>query len=108
MQPDRPGERLNRQTGENFEEGGPTMIASEHRRLRLMPQGEQLRLETLERLPCGCIVAIQSVRPSRVTVVSIEAKGPHCTYAPHRANKVIRLGGSLDALDYDEEDETSL
>jgi hypothetical protein len=84
------------------------MIASEGRGRRAAPQAEQFQLETLERLPCGCVVAIQSVAPSRVIVVSLEAKGPHCTYAPHRANKVIRLGGALDAFGYDEGDDTSI
>ena len=67
-----------------------------------------LQLETLERLPCGCVVAIQRVRPSGVTAVSLEAKGPHCTYREHRLNRLIRLGepvesfDALDVLAYDE------
>ena len=85
----------------------PTMIAS-HDRRRVTPQAEQLQLETLELLACGCVVAIQSVAPSRVMVVSLEAKGPHCTYSPHRPNKVIRLGGSLDAFGYEEGDDVSI
>jgi hypothetical protein len=84
------------------------MMTSEHRRLPRMPEAAQFQLETLERLPCGCIVAIQSVRPSDVTVVSLEAKGPHCTFAAHRANKVIRLGGSLDPFGYEEGDDLSI
>jgi hypothetical protein len=70
----------------------------------------QLQLETLELLPCGCVVAIQRVRPSGVTAVSLEAKGPHCTYREHRPNRLIRLGepvepefdDSFDPSDYDE------
>ncbi|RPJ84560.1 MAG: hypothetical protein EHM13_03790 [Acidobacteria bacterium] len=61
-----------------------------------------MQLETLERFPCGCVVAIQRVRPSGVTAVSLEAKGPHCTYREHRVNRLIRLGEpveSFDALD---------
>ena len=84
------------------------MIASESRRTDATAQAEQFQLEMLERLPCGCVVAIQSVTPSRVMVVSLEAKGPHCTYAPHRANKVIRLGGALDAFGYEEGDDVSI
>ncbi len=84
------------------------MIASHDRRIRAAPQGDQLQLEMLERLPCGCVVAIQSVKPSRVMVVSVEAKGPHCAYAPHRANKVIRLGGSFDAFGYEDGDDVSI
>jgi hypothetical protein len=67
----------------------------------------QIRLEMLERLGCGCIVAIQTVRPSGVPVVSLEAKGPHCTHSTHRANKVIRLGEPFDPLDYDVQDDLS-
>jgi hypothetical protein len=84
------------------------MMTSEYRRLPVMPEPAQFQLETLERLPCGCIVAIQSVRPSDVTVVSLEAKGPHCTSATHRANKVIRLGGVLDPFGYEEGDDLSV
>jgi hypothetical protein len=53
-------------------------------------------------------VAIQSVRPSDVIVVSLEAKGPHCISATHRANKVIRLGGVLDLFGYEEGDDLSI
>ena len=84
------------------------MIASGGRHIHAAPQPEQLQLEMLERLPCGCVVAIQSVKPSRVMVVSIEAKGPHCAFPPHRTNKVMRLGGSLDAFGYEDGDDVSI
>jgi hypothetical protein len=84
------------------------MIASQDRRIREAPQGEPFQLEMLERLPCGCVVAIQSVKPSRVMVVSIEAKGPHCAFPAHRANKVMRLGGALDAFGYEDGDDVSI
>lgn len=60
-----------------------------------------LQLETLERLACGCVLAIQRVRPSGVTAVSVEAKGPHCTYREHRPNRLIRLGEPFDPFDSD-------
>jgi hypothetical protein len=84
------------------------MIAIPDRRIREAPQAEQFQLEMLERLPCGCVVAIQSVKPSRVMVVSIEAKGPHCAFQAHRTNKVMRLGGSLDAFGYEDGDDVSI
>jgi hypothetical protein len=84
------------------------MMTSQHQRQPAMPDTAQLQLELLEQLPCGCIVAIQSVRPSTVMVVSLEAKGPHCTSASHRANKVIRLGGSLDPFGYEDGDDLSI
>ncbi|MBP1634180.1 MAG: hypothetical protein H6Q10_754 [Acidobacteria bacterium] len=61
----------------------------------------QLQLETLERLACGCVLAIQRMRPSGVTAVSVEAKGPHCTYRAHRPNLLIRLGEPVDPFDGD-------
>lgn len=52
----------------------------------------EFRLEMLDLLPCGCVVAIQRMALSGVRIVSMEAKGPHCPFPEHRANKVIRLG----------------
>jgi hypothetical protein len=64
----------------------------------------EFRLEMLDLLPCGCVVAIQRMTQSGVRVVSMEAKGPHCLYTEHRANKVIRLGELPDSYDdYDDE-----
>jgi hypothetical protein len=67
----------------------------------------EFRLELLELLPCGCVVAIQRMAQSGVRVVSLEAKGPHCLYLEHRANKVIRLGEVPEPYDddFDYEDE---
>jgi hypothetical protein len=73
-----------------------------------LPGAGEIQLEALEGLPCGCVVAIQRVRPSRVAVISLEAKGPHCTYPGHRVNKVIRLGEPAEPSDYDEEDGISI
>jgi len=39
------------------------------------------------------------VRPSGVTAVSVEAKGPHCTFSEHRPNRLIRLGEPFDPFD---------
>lgn len=68
----------------------------------------EFRLELLELLPCGCVVAVQRMAQAGVRMVSLEAKGPHCLYHEHRANKVIRLGEVPEAYDddaYDYEDE---
>jgi hypothetical protein len=64
-------------------------------------EATHLQLETLERLSCGCVVSIQRVRPSGVTAVALEAKGPHCTYAEHRTNRLIRLGEPVEPFDLD-------
>jgi hypothetical protein len=84
------------------------MLTGDIGRSRAVPPVEQFQLETLERFACGCVVAIQSVRPSGVTVVSLEAKGPHCTFRAHRANKVIRLGEGFDPLGYDDADQLTI
>jgi hypothetical protein len=84
------------------------MITGERRRVGTVQNIAQIQLETLEGLPCGCVVAIQTVRPSGVPVVSLEAKGPHCTHSTHRTNKVIRLGEPFDPFDYDERDDWSV
>jgi hypothetical protein len=78
------------------------MMMSRGGRVVGAPDAAQMQLETLELMPCGCIVAVQTVRPSGVPVISFEAKGPHCTHSTHRANKVIRLGEPYDPLDYEE------
>ena len=76
---------------------------SPRRRLRpSLPDVAQFQLELLDLLPCGCVVAVHRMQPSEVTLVSLEAKGPHCTNLRHRPNKVIRLGEPIDAMDYDE------
>jgi hypothetical protein len=64
-----------------------------------------LRLEMLELLPCGCVVAVQRMAQSGVRIVSLEAKGPHCLFSEHRANRVIRLGELADVMeDYEDEE----
>ena len=68
----------------------------------LVREAEQLELELLERLPCGCVAAVHRARPWPVTVMSLEAKGPHCILPGHRAGRVLRLG---DPLDWSEEDD---
>ena len=65
----------------------------------------QLELEQLEGLPCGCVVAVQRARPSLVRFVSIEAKGPHCSFASHRVDRVMRIGDPTDWSDSDADDE---
>lgn len=67
------------------------------------PDAVEFRLEVLDLLPCGCVVAIQRLALSGVRIVSMEAKGPHCPFPEHRANKVIRLGEMPDD-DYDSDD----
>ena len=65
----------------------------------------ELELEQLEGLPCGCVVAVQRARPSMVRFVSIEAKGPHCSFASHTADRVLRIGDPTDWTDPGADDE---
>jgi hypothetical protein len=65
----------------------------------------EFRLELLELLPCGCVVAIQRMAQAGVSIVSLEAKGPHCLFNSHRADKVIRLGELPESYDDDDTDE---
>jgi hypothetical protein len=60
--------------------------------VRDTPVAAQLELEQLEGLPCGCVVAVQRARLTLVRFVSIEAKGPHCSFASHRTDRVLRIG----------------
>ncbi len=64
-----------------------------------------LELETLQLLPCGCVTAVRRARPWELIVVSIEAKGPHCTLGPHTLGRVV-VGDRLD-LSEDGEDEAA-
>lgn len=80
-------------------------MTSVQKRRPTAPDAAQLRLEALERLACGCVVAIQRVRPSGITVMSLEAKGPHCGFAAHRTDRVIRLGEAFEMPTYDAGDD---
>jgi hypothetical protein len=75
------------------------------RSVRREATAAQLELERLEGLPCGCVVAVQRARPSLVRFVSIEAKGPHCSFASHRTDRVLRIGDPTDRSDSDDDSE---
>ena len=48
--------------------------------------------EALEGLPCGCVAVAYRSRLWDVTLISLDAKGPHCIFAGHRAGQVIHFG----------------
>lgn len=48
--------------------------------------------EALEGLPCGCVAVAYRSRLWDVTLISLDAKGPHCVFAGHRAGQVIHFG----------------
>ena len=60
-------------------------------------------LEALEGLPCGCVTVTYRARSWDLAVVSLEAKGPHCTLAGHTVGEILQLGGP-DELGRDEDD----
>ena len=53
-------------------------------------------LQTLAALPCGCIAADYRATLLDVDLISLEAKGPHCTLAGHADGLVLGLGDCLD------------
>ena len=53
-------------------------------------------LEALESLPCGCVAADYRARSMSVGVISLEAKGPHCTLVDHTAGEILGLGDTGD------------
>ena len=50
----------------------------------------------LSALPCGCVAADYRASSLDVDLIALEAKGPHCTMADHRAGHVLELGESID------------
>jgi hypothetical protein len=51
----------------------------------------RLELEMLQSLPCGCVAAVQRTFLADARMVSIEAKGPHCTLKRHGLGAVLRF-----------------
>jgi hypothetical protein len=51
------------------------------------------------------VAAAYRARPWDVSVVSLEAKGPHCILAGHASGQILRLG---DPEEFDEEEESEV
>jgi hypothetical protein len=49
--------------------------------------------EDVAGLPCGCVTAAFHSAEWGVTLVSIEAKGPHCILPEHFIGQVVELAG---------------
>lgn len=47
--------------------------------------------EDLAALPCGCVTAAFRAAQWGVTLVSVEAKGPHCILPHHFLGQVLQL-----------------
>ena len=68
-----------------------------NRHMQILPtparhRAAAMTLLALETMPCGCVAGVYQARPSVVEVEFVEAKGPHCVFARHRAGHVTRLG----------------
>ena len=50
-----------------------------------------MTLLALESMPCGCVSGVYQARPGVMEIEFVEAKGPHCVFAGHRAGLLMRL-----------------
>ena len=55
-----------------------------------------LELLELDSLPCGCVAAAYRARIWGLTVVSVEAKGPHCPHGHHAQGRMLEVGAMSD------------
>jgi hypothetical protein len=56
----------------------------------------RLEFEALQALPCGCVAGSFRAMPWGVEFVRLEAKGPHCFRAEHKAGSVLSLETELE------------
>jgi hypothetical protein len=73
----------------------------------LMPAGRGpavLDLLELDSLPCGCVAAAYRARMFGLTVISVEAKGPHCTHVNHVQGRFLEVGAMSDLAAEDPEE----
>ena len=57
-------------------------------------------LNMLESLPCGCVAAVYDAKPWAGSLVTIEAKGPHCLSFEHVGGKLMGYGSAAELLGY--------
>ena len=58
-----------------------------------------LQLEALDPLPCGCVAAIYRVGRYDVRVMSVEAKGPYCPTSQHASGRIVDPADDDEPLD---------
>jgi len=63
--------------------------------------------EDLAGLPCGCVTAAFRAAQWGVTLVSIEAKGTHCTLSHHFVGQVVHLAEDLAEQPDEDQGETA-
>lgn len=49
-------------------------------------------------LPCGCVTACFRAHAAGMSLVSVEAKGPHCDLAGHFQGNVVEMDGIVMGL----------
>jgi hypothetical protein len=54
-------------------------------------QPAPLALDSLQSLPCGCVVAVYHAQPLNTAIVSMEARGPHCLHGHHVTGRIVGL-----------------
>jgi hypothetical protein len=64
----------------------------------------RLEFESFEALPCGCVAGAYRAMPWELSLVRLEAKGPHCPRTEHELNQVL----GVEVEDADEEDVADL
>lgn len=62
----------------------------------------RFEFEALEGLPCGCVAVAYRARPWELSMISLEAKGPHCVFPGHCAGQVLHFGEPAELDDSDE------
>ena len=62
----------------------------------------RFEFEALEGLPCGCVAVAYRAWPWEMTMISLEAKGPHCVFPGHRAGQVLHFGEPAEVEESDE------
>jgi hypothetical protein len=63
----------------------------------------RLEFESFVALPCGCVAGAYRAAPWALSLVRLDAKGPHCPRAEHALDQVLDVD-----VDEDEEDEDQI
>lgn len=60
------------------------------------PSNHAFHFHALAALPCGCVAAAYRSFQWAVSMVSLEAKGPHCVLPGHEVGRVLELSDLFD------------
>ncbi len=59
----------------------------------------RLEFESFEALPCGCVAGAYRAAPWALSLVRVEAKGPHCPRIEHAQDQVLDVDVEEDPED---------